>query len=889
MSPDITTDFVHLQVQSAFSFLWGAFTPEDLVRTASGLGQRAVALTDDGLHGAIRFYRAARAADIQPILGARVPLDDGYPLTLLARNRNGYANLCRLLSIAFSGSLLPRPRVGLAEVERLSQGLICLAGGWGSRPERLIRTGQDGQARTWLERLTGIFGPRLFLAVDNHLLDGPTAQGRSDAEVLARSLDLAGQLGLEPVATNSAAFLDRAGYGIHRTLVGIQQEHHHRFVEPLPSDAFFLASGRRMARQIPLPAALANTVRIAEMCAAFSLPVGRLHPPSIIEPGLADRRLAALCLRELAAKQRPVDGRGRFRPGLEPLPPEYLHRLDRELAAISATRLADYFLLVRELIDYARQAGVRHSARGSAAGSLVVHLLLGGVDPVAHDLLFERFINDGRSDMPDIDFDFDSERRDEVIHHLMDRFPDQTAMVATVISFKARSAIRMAARSMGYPLARIRVLARCLPWSLRGRDLVGALEKLPELKDSPLQAEPDLVRLADGLMGLPAASSVHLGGVILAPDHIQAWTPVGRSPKGFPVGQLDKHDVEALGLLKLDMLGLRMHTAVRKAVRVLAEQGVDLDIDRLPLDDEPTFRLLRSTGSLGVFQVESPGQRNLLGRLRPRVFHDLICEISLFRPGPVEGDMVDVFIRRRNAEEPVELIHPDLEPLLGETYGVILFQEQVLKVVHAFAGLPYAEANAFRRAMTKNRASLLMDGLRSRFMAGAGAKGYPRAVARKVFEGVAAFASYGFCKAHAASFAHITYHSAYLKAHHPQAFYLGLLNAGHVGSYPAWVILNEARRRGIPVLPPHVNHSGADYTAEGRGIRVPLTVINGIGPAITRQITIRRAAQGPFLSRDDFLSRVPLSRRAVGKLLQAGALENLAAWSPVPMPEVRLA
>jgi DNA polymerase III alpha subunit len=436
----------------------------------------------------------------------------------------------------------------------------------------------------------------------------------------------------------------------------------------------------------------------------------------------------------------------------------------------------------------------------------------------------------------------------------------------------------MTARALGYPLSEINRLASCLPWSLRGRNLLESLENLPELKDSPLKSEEQLVRLASRLTGLPFQCSVHLGGVIIAPDHINSWTPVGLSPKGLPVSHLDKDDVEALGLLKLDLLGLRMHTAIGKAMEVLRRHGVSLDVERVPLNDSRTYALLRSTESVGVFQVESPGQRNLLGRLQPRRFSDLVAEISLFRPGPVEGNMVDSYVFRRNGEEEASIPHPDLAPVLSETYGIILFQEQVLRVAHIFAGLSYAEADAFRRAMTKDRKSMKMERLKDRFIKGALQKGHNEELIERIFEQIAAFASYGFCKAHAASFSHITYQSAYLKAHYPQAFYLGILNAGHVGSYPASLIINEARRRGIPIHGPHVNASGTEYLADGSGIRVPLTVINNLGEATARRIMKERRNRGPFTSESDFMMRISPSRRIMKFLRLARALGSLEEY-----------
>jgi DNA-directed DNA polymerase III PolC len=866
-------NFVHLEVQSAYSFLWGTFTPEDLVHDVRAIGQNAVALTDYGLHGAVRFYKAALAAGIQPILGARLSLWDGSPVSLLVSDSEGYRNLCRLLSIAFEGGTTAKNLITRQDLAHWSGGLVCLAGGFGSRVKASLEKARIDEARQNLLELRQILHhpDRLFLVLQNHGLSEDAK--RQALRFMEQVVALAGSMDIPVVGTNMVTFLSQEDYILHRTLTGIQRHHHHRNVYPLPNDKFFLADGKEMERRIPFPSALENTSFIASMCRPFSMPVGKLHPPLLQNPHESSRKLTTLAFREAARSFRPAS-----------LP--YLRRLDQELAVINQLRLSDFFLLVKDVVDFARKMGIRHSVRGSAAGSLVVYLLLGGVDPVAHNLLFERFINEGRSDMPDIDLDFDSDRRDEVIHHLMELFPHQTTMVSTILSFRTRSAVRLVARALGYPLDEISRLSTCLPWSLQGRNLTAALENLPELKTAPIQNETLLVRLAAKLTGLPFQSSVHLGGVIIAPGDIKAWTPVGTSLKGFPVGQLDKDDVEALGLLKLDLLGLRMHTAIRTALEVLGRKGIRLDLDRMPLNDRKTYALFRSTESVGVFQIESPGQRNLLGHLQPRCFGDLIAEISLFRPGPVEGNMVATYVRRCNGEEPVRIPHENLAPILAETYGVILFQEQVLRIVHKFAGLSYAEADAFRRAMTKDRKSGSMDLLKQRFIQGAKQNGYSRTLAEEVFRKVASFASFGFCKAHAASFAHITYQSGFLKAHYPQAFYLGLVNAGHVGSYPPFVFLNEARRRGISVYPPHVNASGLAYEPDGSGIRVPLIVVNGMGPETARRIVADRERRGPFRSHDDFLARLPLPDRVVKALTLAGALDGLDEYEWALIQEV---
>ncbi len=859
--------FVHLEVQSSFSFLWGTFTPQGLIQAATALGQKAVALTDTGLHGAVQFCKEAAKVGIQPIVGAKIALWDASYVTFLATDFRGYGNLCRLLSIAFAGGTTPTNPITKQDLAHWSKGLICLAGGRKSRIRSALIQRQSDMAGIALVELREVLHnpDRLFLILQNH--GKSEAEMQESSQVMESAMDLASSFGVPVVATNQVTFLQPQDYILHRTLAGIQREHHHRPVHPLPNDTFFLASGAEMQRRIPFPEALRNTAEIAELCKGFSLPIGKLHPPLFQQAEEASGKLKKLCFREVARLYKP-------------LPLEYLRQLDHELATINQMKMADVFLLSRTVVDFARAKGIRHSVRGSAAGSLVVHLTLGGVDPLENNLLFERFMNEARADMPDIDIDFDSERRDEILRFLMERFPRQTAMVATVLSFKSRSAVRLTARALGYPLDEINHLASCLPWSLRGGDLTSALEELPELRHSPLKKETLLVELASKLVRLPHQSSTHLGGVLLTPGDIRDWTPLGESPQGLPVGQLDKDDIDALGLLKLDILGLRMHTAIRKALEALWKQGISLNLAGVPLNDARTYSLLRSTDTVGVFQLESPGQRNLVGRLLPKHFGDLIAEISLFRPGPVEGDMVENYVRRRNGQEAVPLSHPDLDSILKETYGVILYQEQVLKIAHIFSGFSLAQADKFRRAMTKDRWSEIMVSLKEEFIRGALMKGHTPEMAEDVFRRVAAFASFGFCKAHAASFAHLTYQSAFLKAHYPHTFYIGLLNAGHVGSYPAWVILNEARRKGIPIYAPHVNASNLEYSLEGPGIRVPLSVINGVGPATARRIISERKKRGPFTGIQDFTVRFSPSERLMNALSCAGALDGMSTeWA----------
>jgi DNA-directed DNA polymerase III PolC len=844
--------FVHLHVHSAFSFLYGTFMPEALVQRTKEMGFDAVALTDkNGLYGAVRFYKAARSEAVKPILGSEISLWDGTSLILLAASFKGYQNLCRLLSKAYAEGSKGKPACSLNALAQFARDLLCLTGGRGGKLQKLISTGSLEQAHHWLHMLKEIFGQHLFVEIQNHGL-------QEDQTHMKTAAELAEQAGLALVATNDVAFLHKKDFEVHQRLIGVQQTVHHRDVHAVPNDQFCLKTENEMKGAIPYNEALGNAANIAKKC-HLELPINQIHPPAypLPEGASVDRFLTRLCYSALATQYKPVTHKA-------------LMQLERELDLVRQKGLSGYFLLVKDVRDFAKAEGIRCTVRGSAAGSLVVYLLLGGVDPLEHDLLFERFLNEGRADMPDVDLDFDSMRRDEVLAYVMKKYAAQAAMVATIPTFRARGAIRKLGRAFGYSYDKINRLTTFLPYHLKSSQIEAASHTLPELKDTPLKDEDELLGMAAKISGLPYQLSVHLGGVIIAPEELASWVPVEMSNKGFPVAQYDKDDIEALGLVKLDLLGLRMHTAIQEAQDLLAEQGIFLDLDDIPLDDEKTFRLLRTTETVGIFQVESPGQRQLLGRLQPKNFLDIIAEISLFRPGPMKGDMVTPYVQRRNHKEPVYYPHPDLEPILKETYGVVLFQEQVLKVAHRIAGFSLAEADHLRRAMTKERSAMEMDKVRASFVQGAIRQGYNQKTAEEIFAMVESFAGYGFCKAHAASFAHITYQSAFLKAHYPLAFYLGLLNAGYVGSYPKSVILNEAKRRGFEVLGPHINYSHQDYTAENGGIRIGLLALNGIGPRFSERI-LRERDNGPFTSIKAFCSRVNLPQEIILRLSLAGA------------------
>jgi len=843
--------FFHLHVRSGFSFLFGTFTPKQLVDRVKALGMRGVALTDRaGLYGAVKFQCLAEKARLKPVLGIEAPLSDGTILVLLVRTEDGYRGLCRLISLAHlrHDGLFP-----LDVILESPRGLICLTGGRDGRIWHLLHSGQRRRAMEFLGELRDAFGEDLFVEVQNHGL-------RGDVGMVRELMDISKRLGVKAVGTNSVTFLSREDHRIHTALVGIQQVIHHRRICPVPTEEFYLKGEGEMRRVLP-EEVLETTEEVVERI-EFRLPLYRVHPPGIFEQ--AREALIKLCIRRLPR----VYGR--------PLKAELLRRLWRELELITSRGFSSYFLVVHEIVEWAKAQGIRCSVRGSAASSVVVHLLLDGPDPIEHDLLFERFLNEARFDPPDIDVDFDSERREEVIRFGLKRFDGQAALVSTIPTFRARSAIREVARTLGMDYGRIKELTECIPYHLLPSRIPQALRELPELRGSPLAEERELLHIASRLDGLPRQLSTHLGGMIVS-KALAELVPLEPSPRGYPLSQYDKDDVEVLGLPKFDVLGLRMHTAIAKTLGYIEEQGIELDLDRIPLDDPKTYKLLRSTETVGVFQVESPGQRQLLARVRPERFSDIIAEISLFRPGPMQAEMIDPFVRRKHGKEPICYLHPRLKPILEETYGVLIYQEQVLRVVSELTGSGLDWADVFRRSMTHDRGQEGMEKLKEEFIRRCLEKGLGRELAEEAFRQVSAFAAYGFCKAHAASFAYITYQSAYLKAHYPLEFYLGLLNAGQVGSYPKSVILNEAGRR-FPVYPPHVNHSCYNYTMEGRGIRVGLCAVRGIGPKMAQRIVIQRRKGGLFRSVQDFRERVRVADRLFKALWEIGALKDLEGY-----------
>jgi error-prone DNA polymerase len=619
------------------------------------------------------------------------------------------------------------------------------------------------------------------------------------------------------------------------------------------------------------PGLLSTTLEIAESC-SFDLGLRRVHFPDFPAPAgrSASSVLAERCWRGLERRaMKPTAG--------------VRDRLNAELGLVHKMGYSAYFLTVADIVADVRAMGIRCACRGSAAGSLVCYLTeISDVDAVRHDLAFERFLNPMRDELPDIDVDVESARREDVYDMVLSRYgDDRCACVAMVDTYRARAAVREVGKALGLPEPEVDVVAKSFP-HIGARDLQVAIERLPELAGSNLNAGQLelLFRVAERLDGFPRHIALHPSGIVLSGDDLVRRVPLERSFQGYRVIQADKDDVELLGYLKLDVLGVRMLSSMRHALDEIARtQHVKVDLDRVPLDDEPTFELIRASDTLGCFQIESPGQRELLQKLQPTRWEDLIVDISLFRPGPVKSDMINPYLRRRHGMERPTYAHPALRPALRETFGVIVYHEQVMRTLAAIAGYTLTEADFVRRHLDRDE---MLPRLREDFLRRAVGRGVSREVAETTWGDVAEFASFGFCKAHAAAFAVPTYQSAWLKTHYPAQFLAGVLTHDP-GMYPRRLILEDARLHGIPILPLDVNASEPEYVVElveateptpVYGIRLALQDVHGVSDAEIRSI-LQARAERPFGSVGDFLRRTTVSKPVVEALAHAGALDSI--------------
>jgi error-prone DNA polymerase len=864
---DQPTMFTHLHTRSWFSFLAGGSSPRDLVHQAATLGMKSLALTDtNGLYGIVRFQKACRAAGIHPVIGTEA-LVEGSPLVLLARNQQGYQNLCLLLTQAHLKKADEAPAVSLQTLRVHATNLCCLTGGRTGLLWQQVAGRRSTAADHWLASLRELFPHSLYVELCHGLLPGDTA-------IIHRLYHLARSHELPVVATNDVRYAIPGHYRRYDLLncirLGLKLPDPHA-QRPQNCEAY-LKSEAQLRRLIPFPSAFDNTERLAESCHVDLVPE-YITPPSA---NLPDGETARSYLRKLCA----AGLRQRYTRTTRP---QALKQTKREIAIISSLELEEFFLVVHEVVEKARELGIRCAGRGSAANSIIAYLLgITAVDPLEHNLLFERFLHGGRKGTPDIDVDFDSDRRDEIISWMEERFGiEQTAMTATVITYRLRMALREVAKSLGWPLTTIDKMTETVPSIGAGQVREFAPRIANVIGESPLLEL--LIDLVEGLDDCPRHMGLHAGGMVLSRKPLSCFSPIQISANGVKMVQFDKDDVEAMGLVKLDVLGLRMLACLSEALELAQRhERRPIDLDHLPLDDEGVFELIRSGKTLALFQIESMGQMHLIAKNQPETFDDLIAEIALFRPGPLQGGMVHPFIRRRRGEEPIVYDHPDLEPLLKDTYGIILFQEQVLEVAHRFAGMSLAAADDFRALMSKYHDPVKMEDMRERFVSGATNRGVDADAAHDVFDKVSKFIGYGFCRSHAAAFARTVYHSAWMKRYHPAA-HMAAFMQHRPGMYSLMTLEEEARRFGVPVLPPCINQSGTRYDLElvedgVFAIRKPLTSVSGVSEETARKIVWCRLS-GPFQSVEDFVKRVVILRDNLDALARAGTFDSLCESS----------
>ncbi len=851
--------FVHLHLHTGFSFHESPIRIEDLAQRSRELGYSSCAITDSNtLAGAIRFDRVARSAGVTPVFGTELTLLGDEPddhVVVLARDLEGYRNLCRLVTCAQAHGRT-HPGLTLEQLTPYAGHLVALYGSPESLLYQSLSTCRPRKARRLLKEMRELFTKNLYLDVQNSMFADST-------RLLYRMRRLSDETGVPACATGGVTHLNRVDAEVREMLLAIgaledvdarsRQSH-------VNAESWFRGVDEMQELFTDWPEALTASGRIAAEC-QVELPLDGFKTPSSV-------LTATRSLRDI------VYTGAREKYGIVTTAVE--ERIEHELSTIRHMHMDEYFLIVRDIIEIARRKEVAYSGRGSGTNSIVCYCIdATQVDPLRYDLLFERFLNEGRKSLPDVDIDFDALRRDEVVSELFLVFgEDRVCRVANVNTYNIRGAFRDVGKALGYSKEEVDDATRLLPWYSHHR-ISEVIAKLPELATFPYGSIEHWISLAERIMGLPRTLSTHLAGLIIAPFPLTDLVPLEPSGTGCLITQYDKDDVERLGLVKMDLLGLRtLSAAVDATAMVRAETGTDLSLSTIPMDDQPTYRLLREARTLGVFQLESPGMRNLLLKLQPVCYTDIMANVSLFRPGPMAMNMDKLYLARRNGKVPVTFEDPRLEPVLNETYGVIVFQEQVLQVANTVADLSLSEADVLRRTMTEHTPKAELARFEQLFLERAAAKGTDPETAQHVYNQLKGFASYGFNKGHAASFGLLAYRTAYLKTHWPAQYTAGLLNAMPVGFYPPFILLDEARRCHVLIEKPLVTRSMVRTTAHDMTVRLGLSLFSTLSAKDAISIMTAREIR-PFDSVIDFMDRARVNRRALQRLVLAGAFDDL--------------
>ena len=873
--------FAHLHVHTEYSLLDGASRVKELVRRTKELGMDSVAITDHGvMYGAVRFYKEAKAQGIHPVIGCEVYLAPGmrqeraevdgtryYHLILLAENETGYRNLVELISLANIEGYYYKPRIDKELLRQYHEGIIALSACVAGEIPQAILRGNNERTEALIAEYVEIFGQdNFFLEIQDHGLPEEKTVNRALRE-LAKKYDI----GL--VATNDVHYVHADDSEFHDILLCVQtgrtinDPDRMRFSGP---DYYLKSEEEMTALFADYPEALENTARIAARC-QVDFTFGELQLPFYPLPEhfeSDDAYLRALCEERLSSRYADVTD-------------EIRTRLDYELDVIHGMGYASYFLIVWDFINYARGHGVEVGpGRGSAAGSIVAYLLgITNIDPLRYALLFERFLNPERVSMPDIDIDFDDINRGRVISYVKERYgEDHVAQIATFGTMGAKGAIRDVGRVLEMSFSEVSAITKLVPAELN----ITLDRSLKESSDfRRLYDEDESVRrvidLARRIEGLPRNISIHAAGVVIAKEPLASQVPVWVS-EGTLVTEFDKDDVEALGLLKMDFLGLRTLTIIADTVRhVRASHGIDLDVDAIPLVDEKTSQMLCNGDTGAVFQMESAGMTNLVKDLQPKGFVDLIPTVALYRPGPLGSGMVTDFIDGLHGKKEVVYMHPLLEPILKETFGVVLYQEQVMQIVQVLAGFSLGQADLLRRAMGKKKHDLLMA-QKEIFLQGCAKNGLETSLANHIFDLLTHFADYGFNKSHSAAYGLLAWQTAYLKAHYPVEFMAGVLTSIMDKTDKIPVYIQLCRQMGIKILPPDINSSAATFGIEDGAIRFGLAAVRNVGENAIVSMERVRAEGGKFRSLVDFCARVDMravNKRALESLIKCGAFDSI--------------
>lgn len=888
-----STPFAHLHLHTQYSLLDGLNRIDEVLAKAASLSQPAIAITDHGnMHGAIQFYSGAHKAGIKPIIGCELYVTNGsrfdrtptaqggagtYHLTVLAMNAVGYKNLCRLVSLAYREGFYFKPRVDHQLLEQYNEGLIVLSGCLGSEIGQCALQEQLDIARERVDFYAGTFADRYYLEIQPH----PIAEQQKLNELCA---DIATQKGVPIVASTDCHYLSEDDHFAQEVLMCISTGKQITDPDRLRHVGFtlHLKSGEEMVREFGsfryAEEAVKNTVEIANRCnlefdfSTYYMP--RFEPPR-------GETLEELMVRN--AKEGLIERLDLIKAHNPNVREEiYWERLELELELIKKMGFAGYFLVVADFIVWAKDNGVPVGpGRGSAAGSLVAYAMqITELDPIEHKLLFERFLNPERVSLPDIDVDFCIRGRDRVIKYVVEKYgKENVAQIATFGTLKAKAAIKDVGRALGKSYAEMDRVAQLVPAPRQGFDfsLEEALKMEPKLKAYADGEGDDLISLAMKVEGLTRHSSTHAAGVVIGDRALTEFLPMMVDKEGNDVTQFSMKDVEKIGLVKFDFLGLKTLTVIYTALALIADStGEEVNLSTLPLDDPETYAMLTAGKTTGVFQLESSGITEMTIRLRPSSFDDLVAILALYRPGPLDSGMAEHYIERKNGREQTEYLHPLMEDILSDTYGIILYQEQIMQLARELAGYSLAEADLLRRAMGK-KIPEEMAAQRSRFMEGALAKEIKESAATEIFDQMETFARYGFNRSHSAAYALISYQTAYLKCHHPVEFMAALMSLEMGDSDKTLKNLNDCRKQGTEVLPPDVNLSVADFSVHDGKICYGLSAVKGVGEKAVEKIVEARHEGGAFESLEDFVERVDLraiNRRVLESFIKCGAFDS---------------